>query len=101
MGTQERLPPLCVDLDGTLIHADLSIESIIRGIKKSLWTLFALPAWLIHSKSRAKAELAKLSSLDASSLPYNEEVVRIVEEAKKQLGQARQRQWVGTRPAAC
>ncbi|MBT8131911.1 MAG: UbiA family prenyltransferase [Gammaproteobacteria bacterium] len=83
MGTQERLPPLCVDLDGTLIHADLSIESIIRGIKKSLWTLFALPAWLIHSKSRAKAELAKLSSLDASSLPYNEEVVRIVEEAKR------------------
>jgi len=38
--------PLCVDLDGTLIQSDLSVESALRAIKIKPWILLWFPFWL-------------------------------------------------------
>lgn len=75
--------PFCVDLDGTLIHTDLTFESLLSSLKRAPWLLFLLPLWLLKGKSHLKDQLASRSTLDTSVLPYNQAVVTLVKEAKK------------------
>lgn len=63
--------PLCVDLDGTLIHSDLLIESALTLLKKSLLYLFLLPLWLLNGKANLKTQIARRVTLDVVDLPYN------------------------------
>ncbi len=74
--------PFCVDLDGTLIHTDLTFESLLSVLKKAPWLLFLLPFWLLKGKSYLKDQLANRTELDASVLPYNQAVVALIREAK-------------------
>lgn len=70
--TIEELP-LAVDLDGTLISADLLWESAFQLLKQNPLLLFLMPIWLIKGKAHLKAEIAKRIQFDASALPYREE----------------------------
>ena len=74
--------PFCVDLDGTLIHTDLTFESLLSALKKAPWLLFLLPLWLLKGKSHLKDQLASRATLDISVLPYNQAVVALVKEAR-------------------
>ena len=68
-------PPLCVDLDHTLIWTDSLIETCLSLVLSGLsWLL--IPFWLIRGKAYLKKRSARLSPLDASKLPYNETLVR-------------------------
>ncbi|WP_063571880.1 MULTISPECIES: UbiA family prenyltransferase [Luteibacter] len=67
--------PVCVDLDGTLIHSDLLIESALSLIASKPWMVFAMLAWLLRGKAHLKHEIARRVTLDASSLPYNEPLI--------------------------
>lgn len=74
--------PLCVDLDGTLINADLSVESLFGALRKAPWILFLLPVWLLRGKSVAKEALAGFAEIDASVLPYHVGVLSLVRKAR-------------------
>ena len=74
--------PFCVDLDGTLIHADLSVESLVKALWRHPWVVFYLPFWFFASKQRLKTELARLGPLSVDTLPYNGAVVDLVIEAR-------------------
>ncbi|MES2297865.1 MAG: UbiA family prenyltransferase [Pseudomonadota bacterium] len=63
--------PLVVDLDGTLIHTDLLVESALTACKDNLGTLFAVPGWLGRGKAELKRELAARAELDIATLPWN------------------------------
>ena len=63
--------PLCVDLDGTLINTDLSIESLLLLVKRNPLYIFYLPFWLLKGKAAVKAKMAERVSLNAVFLPYN------------------------------
>ncbi|CAB3776376.1 4-hydroxybenzoate polyprenyltransferase, mitochondrial [Paraburkholderia ultramafica] len=63
--------PLCVDLDGTLTHTDLLIESFLVLIKKNPVYLFHCVAWLLRGKGYLKAQIAARVAIDVSVLPYN------------------------------
>lgn len=76
--------PLCVDLDGTLIHSDLLLESLLLLIKRNPLYLLMLPLWLLKGKAALKAEIAKRIVLDASALPYNTDLLRWITEQKGQ-----------------
>lgn len=65
--------PLAVDLDGTLIAADLLWEGIFQLLKKNPLFFFMLPVWLMDGKARLKAEIASRIDFDASILPYRQE----------------------------
>jgi 4-hydroxybenzoate polyprenyltransferase/phosphoserine phosphatase len=65
--------PLAVDLDGTLIAADLLWEGIFQLLKRNPLFLFMLPVWLMEGKARLKAEIASRIDFDASILPYRQE----------------------------
>jgi 4-hydroxybenzoate polyprenyltransferase/phosphoserine phosphatase len=67
-------PPLCVDLDGTLIRSDILWESIIPLIKKPLTGLRAFFS-LLKGKAAMKSVLADHINIEPTSLPYREELL--------------------------
>lgn len=76
--------PLCVDLDGTLIHTDLLIESLLLLLKRNPLWLFALPLWLIKGKAHFKQQLAKRVELDVTRLPFNQPLLAYLREQQAQ-----------------
>lgn len=74
--------PIVVDLDGTLIRTDLLLESVIKLLKVNPLLIFMLPVWLLAGKARLKSEIARRVDLDVTGLPYNEDVMAWLEEAK-------------------
>jgi len=65
--------PVCVDLDGTLIHSDLLLESFLLLVKSHPFCLFLIPLWLPRGKAALKAEIARRVTVNAATLPYHRE----------------------------
>ncbi len=74
--------PLCVDLDGTLIHSDLLLESFLLLIKANPLYLFLVPLWLLGGKAKLKAEIASRVQLNGSALPYTKPLLTWLEAQK-------------------
>ena len=66
--------PLCIDLDGTLIHSDMLHESAFVLLKSSPWSVVKLP-WVLLTRGKAalKQWMANKVEFDASVLPYNQD----------------------------
>ena len=79
--------PLCVDLDGTLVKSDTFYDTLCLMLRHKPLAIFKLPGWLAGGKARVKAEVARLAPLDATHLPYNEELVHYLA-AEKSNGRA-------------
>jgi 4-hydroxybenzoate polyprenyltransferase/phosphoserine phosphatase len=72
-------PPLCVDLDGTLINSDVLLESLLLLLKSNPLYLFVLPVWLMRGKAAFKAQIAARVAVDPAALPYNRKFVEWLE----------------------
>jgi 4-hydroxybenzoate polyprenyltransferase/phosphoserine phosphatase len=70
--------PLCVDLDGTLIKTDLLWEALLVLLKQNPFSVFQLPFWLLKGKAYFKHKIASRVALDASTLPYQQELVEFL-----------------------
>jgi len=80
-----RLPvPLCVDLDGTLIRSDTLHEALLLLARESPRALPALPLWLAGGKAKLKNLVAERVELHSQSLPYCEDVLSLIREARQQ-----------------
>jgi len=80
-----RLPvPLCVDLDGTLIRSDTFHEALLLLARGSPRALPALPLWLAGGKAKLKHLVAERVELHSQSLPYCEDVLSLIREAREQ-----------------
>ena len=71
---------LFVDLDGTLTVSDVSFEAFIAILKKNPLYLFSVIFWLFKGKAYCKKQIALRVQVDASLLPYNQEVVEYLKE---------------------
>jgi 4-hydroxybenzoate polyprenyltransferase len=69
------LPPLVVDLDGTLIKTDLLVESVCSLLRQEPLALLALPIWLLKGRAHLKQEIARRVQLDPALLPYRTELL--------------------------
>lgn len=67
--------PLVVDLDGTLIHTDMLHESALKVFRDQPLTTIIAPLWLLQGKAVLKEKLAQRLNFDASTLPYNAELL--------------------------
>jgi 4-hydroxybenzoate polyprenyltransferase len=77
------LPPLCVDLDGTILNSDCLWETFFHQLPRDPLLLFKSGFWLVFGgRPRLKRELAKLVELDPEILPYNLEVVEFLKRQK-------------------
>lgn len=74
--------PLYVDLDGTLIATDLLHESALKLVRADPAALPRLPGWLLQGKARLKREIAQRVELDVAALPYREEVLALIRQAR-------------------
>jgi phosphoserine phosphatase len=74
-----RLPdvniPLVVDLDATLVKANLVIESFMILLKDRPECLFAVPVWLLLRREFLREEIGRRISLDARFIPYRAELL--------------------------
>lgn len=71
--------PLCIDLDGTLVHTDTLVEAALVLLKRNILYLFAMFAWLFAGKARFKAQIAGRVDLNVAVLPYNQELLALLE----------------------
>lgn len=67
--------PLCVDLDGTLIHSDMLHESSLRLLAESPLSVLKIPFWLAAGKAALKRQLTDRLTFDPAALPYNQELI--------------------------
>lgn len=70
-------PPLCVDLDDTLLRTDLLFESLLVALRRRPWILFLLPFWVAGGRSSLKRRLAAIAGdgVDIDLLPVTEDLV--------------------------
>jgi 4-hydroxybenzoate polyprenyltransferase len=74
--------PLVIDLDGTLLRTDLLYETAFNAVGRDPFnTLWACRS-LLDGKAALKLELARRAALDPVTLPYNEDVLRLIEAAR-------------------
>src|SRR4051812_16313433 len=83
MVNSEKRIPLCVDLDGTLIRSDTLHEALLLLAIGSPRALPALPLWLAGGKAKLKHLVAQRVELDPTSLPYCEDVLALIDEARE------------------
>ncbi|MFN3302740.1 MAG: UbiA family prenyltransferase [Roseateles sp.] len=69
------LPPLVVDLDGTLIQTDLLHETTLLLAKQSPLVLGLLPLWLARGKAQMKQRIVDRVTPDYATLPYAPELL--------------------------
>lgn len=74
--------PLCVDCDGTLIRTDLLHESIMLMAKASTLSMWRLPFWLLRGRVYLKRRLAEQVTPDARTLPYEPEIIALIQRAR-------------------
>lgn len=81
--TTAAVVPLVVDLDGTLIRTDVLLESIFGLLGRKPYLIFIMLG-VLFSKGKAglKAYLAARSDIDIPHLPYNDEVISIIRQAR-------------------
>jgi len=82
-------PPLCVDLDGTLIAIDTLKECLRILVREKPWLSPLLPLYLLRGRAAFKNRLAHLVELEPQRLPYRWQVVDFLQEE-----QARGRQLI-------
>jgi len=76
--------PLFVDVDGTLTRADISLESFVRVARSGFWALLGLLAAMLRGRAAAKAIAARRDPVDPSALPYRQDVLDLIADAKAQ-----------------
>lgn len=70
-----NLPPLVVDLDGTLIRTDMLHESALKALRDKPFITLCIPYWLFRGKAVLKRQLADHTEFDPSALPYNQDLL--------------------------
>lgn len=73
------IPPLVVDLDGTLLRSDLLLETGMAFVRSQPLRLLKTLSWLAKGKAALKEELAHATHIDVSVLPYDPEVIALIE----------------------
>ena len=83
MANNNKIPrPLFVDLDGTLVSTDTLWESCLLFIKRYSFQFWKLIIWSFYGKAYFKEQVAKKAVPNAETLPYQDEVMAYVSNAK-------------------
>jgi phosphoserine phosphatase len=75
-------PPLCVDLDGTLIEGDTLVISLRQLALRAPWTLLALPFVLLRGRPALKEFVARRHVPDPAGLTWRTEVLAFLREER-------------------
>jgi hypothetical protein len=71
----DRIRPLVLDLEGTLLRTNLLIEGIVALLRRNILMVFPLILWLLKDKATFRREITARITPDISLLPANEALV--------------------------
>ena len=74
--------PLCVDMDGTLVRTDLLWESVAQAARRRPLGLAAAATRLFAGRAAFKRAVADVAMPGADALPYREELITRIKEAR-------------------
>lgn len=75
--------PLVVDLDGTLLRSDLLLETGLRFFRHRPWQWHKPLEWLSKGRAMLKEKLALASDIEVGSLPYDPQVIALLEAERR------------------
>ena len=70
--------PLAVDLDGTLIHGDVFVTSVLGLLRNKPLSVMLMPLWLLRGRAYLKRRVAQRVSVDPAVLSYRVELLEFV-----------------------
>lgn len=73
--------PLVIDLDGTLLRSDFLLETGMAFVRAQPLRLLSPLGWLFKGKAYLKQGLANATDIDVSVLPYDLQVIELIERA--------------------
>ena len=73
---------LIVDVDDTLIRSNILFEQILKILKTKPLYAFYLPFWLMRGVAHLKHNMSALVTIHPDLLPYREEVLKIIDQAR-------------------
>ena len=78
----KNIPPLCVDLDGTLVKLDTLHQSLLLLIRRNPKSIFKILKWIQAGRASLKNEATKRVSIDPAYLPYNNKLLNFLKNEK-------------------
>ncbi len=76
--------PICVDLDGTLIHNEISVESALNFIKNNWLRVFKLLYWLCYGRAYTKYQVGCYQKIQPEKLNYNDKFLSFLKEKNRE-----------------
>ena len=76
--TSAALPPLCVDLDETLVKTDLLHETLLILLKRAPLSLLAIPGWFLKGRAYLKHQVALRTQMEVAQLPYRTDLIEFL-----------------------
>ncbi|GAB3463840.1 UbiA family prenyltransferase [Azotobacter salinestris] len=75
--------PLVIDLDGTLLRSDLLLETGLCFFRRQPLSLHKPLGWLGKGRAMLKEKLAQGAQIEVGSLPYDPQVIALIEAARR------------------
>ena len=75
--------PIVVDVDGTLLRTDLTIESFLSFGSGQLAETRFLPSWILRGRAVLKRMISDRVEIAANLLPYNDAVLEFLSSARE------------------
>lgn len=73
-------PPLCVDLDGTLVKSDTLLDATLLLLRQQPASPMQWPAWLRKGRAGFKREITDRAVVEVEHLPYNKPLLDYLRE---------------------
>jgi 4-hydroxybenzoate polyprenyltransferase len=80
--TANQQPPICVDMDGTLVSTDTMLESWAALARQKFGTFLRSPFWLLSGVAKFKESLALSGAFNPSYLPYRDPFIDWLKQQK-------------------
>jgi 4-hydroxybenzoate polyprenyltransferase len=71
-------PPLCVDLDGTLVKSDTLLDGLCLFARRHPLEFWRVPLWVLRGRAHLKLEVGQRAPLNPARLPYNTGLLRFL-----------------------
>ncbi|MGQ9818944.1 MAG: UbiA family prenyltransferase [Candidatus Kapaibacteriales bacterium] len=79
----DKILPLCVDLDHTLISTDIIWEQVLELLRRNPLNFFLIVIWFLGGKKFLKEKLAEAVELNLKDIPFRRSIIDFIREKKK------------------
>ena len=75
-------PPLCVDLDGTLVKSDTLVDAVLLLLRQQPLSPLSWPGWLRQGRAGFTRQVTDRAVVEVEHLPYNQALLAFLREER-------------------